>query len=69
MLSSVTERLASALVEQYRIEEEIGRGTSATVYLAHNLRHDRKLARRHHDRPEHEGRAGRIHSAGSMCRE
>jgi serine/threonine-protein kinase len=37
-------RLASALEGRYRIEREVGAGGWATVYLAHDLRHDRKVA-------------------------
>ena len=37
-------RLASALAERYRIERELGQGGMATVYLAQDLRHDRKVA-------------------------
>jgi len=37
-------RLAAALVDRYRIERELGAGGMATVYLAHDIRHDRKVA-------------------------
>ena len=37
-------RLQVALADRYRIEAEIGEGGMATVYLAHDLRHDRKVA-------------------------
>ena len=36
--------LAAALAERYKIEREIGRGGMATVYLARDLRHDRRVA-------------------------
>jgi serine/threonine protein kinase/Tfp pilus assembly protein PilF len=38
------EQLASALVDRYTIEREIGSGGMATVYLAHDLKHDREVA-------------------------
>ncbi|HKV76236.1 MAG TPA: protein kinase [Gemmatimonadales bacterium] len=37
-------RLAAALADRYRLEREIGAGGMATVYLAHDLKHDRKVA-------------------------
>jgi eukaryotic-like serine/threonine-protein kinase len=39
-----TESLSSALADRYRIERELGAGGMATVYLAHDLRHDRRVA-------------------------
>jgi serine/threonine-protein kinase len=38
------DRLAAALAERYRIERELGAGGMATVYLAQDLRHDRRVA-------------------------
>ncbi|WP_309669139.1 protein kinase [Gemmatimonas sp.] len=38
------ERLASALADRYRLEHELGAGGMATVYLAEDLKHDRKVA-------------------------
>jgi eukaryotic-like serine/threonine-protein kinase len=38
------ERLASALADRYRIERELGAGGMATVYLAYDIRHERKVA-------------------------
>jgi dipeptidyl aminopeptidase/acylaminoacyl peptidase len=37
-------RLTSALADRYRVERELGSGGMATVYLAHDLRHDRDVA-------------------------
>ena len=37
-------RLTAALGNQYAIERELGRGGMATVYLAHDLKHHRRLA-------------------------
>ncbi len=37
-------RLNAALEGRYRIERELGAGGMATVYLAHDIRHDRKVA-------------------------
>jgi len=37
-------RLSSVLSDRYRIERELGAGGMATVYLAHDLKHDRKVA-------------------------
>jgi serine/threonine-protein kinase len=36
--------LGQALAERYRVERELGAGGMATVYLAHDLKHDRKVA-------------------------
>src|SRR6058998_3511667 len=37
-------RLSQALADRYRIERELGTGGMATVYLAADLRHDRRVA-------------------------
>src|SRR5690348_7274210 len=37
-------RLREAVADRYRIERQLGVGGMATVYLAHDLKHDRKVA-------------------------
>jgi len=36
--------LVAALSDRYRLERELGQGGMATVYLAHDLKHDREVA-------------------------
>ncbi len=43
-MSGITDRLSAAIADRYRIERELGAGGMATVYLAHDVRHDRKVA-------------------------
>jgi serine/threonine-protein kinase len=38
------DRLKTALADRHTIERELGAGGMATVYLAHDVRHDRKVA-------------------------
>ena len=38
------DRLTTALSDRYTIERELGAGGMATVYLAHDVKHDRKVA-------------------------
>jgi Tol biopolymer transport system component len=40
----VIERLTRALADRYRIERELGVGGMATVFLAHDLKHERDVA-------------------------
>ncbi|MGH7703170.1 MAG: protein kinase domain-containing protein [Gemmatimonadales bacterium] len=44
MTMEVPERLSYALADRYRLDRELGQGGMATVYLAHDLKHDRKVA-------------------------
>ncbi len=43
-MNAITQRLSLALADRYRIERELGMGGMATVYLAHDIKHDRKVA-------------------------
>ena len=43
-LTEPPDRLAAALADRYRIERELGQGGMATVYLAEDIRHKRKVA-------------------------
>ena len=43
-MPDVLDRLQSALANRYLLERELGRGGMATVYLAHDLKHDRRVA-------------------------
>ncbi len=43
-MNSLPDHLVAALADRYRIERELGAGGMATVYLAHDVRHDRKVA-------------------------
>jgi eukaryotic-like serine/threonine-protein kinase len=38
------DRLRTALADRYRLERELGQGGMATVYLAQDLKHDRRVA-------------------------
>jgi len=38
------ERLRASLADRYRIERELGQGGMATVYLAHDIKHQRSVA-------------------------
>src|SRR5829696_8748465 len=43
-MASSSDRLSAALSDRYRIERERDQGGMATVYLAQDLQHDRKVA-------------------------
>jgi TolB-like protein/tRNA A-37 threonylcarbamoyl transferase component Bud32/Tfp pilus assembly protein PilF len=43
-MSDAPDRLAAALADRYRIERPLGQGGMATVYLAEDLKHNRKVA-------------------------
>jgi Tol biopolymer transport system component/tRNA A-37 threonylcarbamoyl transferase component Bud32 len=44
MTTAPLDPLRAALADRYRLERELGQGGMATVYLAHDLRHERKVA-------------------------
>lgn len=39
-MTDVTGRLRASLADRYHLEKEIGAGGMATVYVAHDVRHD-----------------------------
>ena len=43
-MASLFDRLSASLADHYRLEREVGRGGMATVFLAHDLKHDRPVA-------------------------
>ena len=43
-MADIRAQLAEALRDRYALERELGRGGMATVYLAHDLKHDRHVA-------------------------
>jgi serine/threonine protein kinase len=43
-LSTSLDRLTAAIADRYTIDREIGRGGMATIHLAEDLKHHRKVA-------------------------
>ena len=43
-MTEITSRLSTALADRYKIERQLGEGGMATVYLAEDLKHKRKVA-------------------------
>ena len=43
-MTTLTERLRTALTDRYAVDREVGRGGMATVYLAQDLKHARQVA-------------------------
>ncbi len=43
-MPEITSRLSTALADRYQLERRLGEGGMATVYLAEDLKHKRKVA-------------------------
>ncbi len=43
-MTEITARLSTALADRYKLEHQLGVGGMATVYLAEDLKHKRKVA-------------------------
>ena len=43
-MTSSVDRFTVALAGRYRLDRELGAGRTATVYLAHDIKHDRDVA-------------------------
>ncbi len=43
-MTEITSKLSTALADRYKIERRLGEGGMATVYLAEDLKHKRKVA-------------------------
>ncbi len=43
-MAEILQQLQAALADRYVVERELGAGGMATVYLAHDLKHERKVA-------------------------
>ena len=44
MVDDIVARLQAALEDRYTIERELGSGGMAVIYLAHDIKHERKVA-------------------------
>ena len=43
-MNDIPKALVAALADRYQLERELGQGGMATVYLAQDLKHDRRVA-------------------------
>ena len=43
-MADILDRLKTALSDRYTVERELGRGGTAVVYLAQDLKHERQVA-------------------------
>jgi len=67
----VLTRLTPGLSDRYRIDRELGAGGMATVFRAHDLRHDRDVAikvlhRRQTTPPRRGTRSGMLHRTAAV---
>jgi len=43
-VNDIVQRLTAALSDRYTLQRELGAGGMATVYLAHDIKHERDVA-------------------------
>ena len=43
-MNDIVQRLTAALSDRYTLQRELGAGGMATVYLAHDIKHERDVA-------------------------